>query len=141
QEGHPQRVLFGISLPGYQPVTAIWRPISATEAAHNRTLVPPGTSVLLIARQSSAVGSEVRGLVAAELITGAILLALLAVGRRRLLRHGLAPLDRMASTADVITSRGDLTARMPDPGDHAEAGRLAGGINNMPDRRSERRRC
>ena len=79
-------------------------------------------------------GSEVRGLVAAELITGAILLALLAVGGRWLISRGLAPLDRMASTADMITSRGDLTARMPDPGDHAEAGRLAGAINTMLDR-------
>jgi hypothetical protein len=59
QEGNPQRVLFGISLPGYQPVTAIWRPISATEAAHNPDLVPAGTSILLIARPNSAVGSEV----------------------------------------------------------------------------------
>src|SRR3989440_106486 len=75
QEGNPQRVLFGISLPGYQPVTAIWRQISATEAAHNTDLVPAGTSILLIARPNSAVGSEVRGLVAAELITGSILLA------------------------------------------------------------------
>ena len=88
----------------------------------------------MIARPDSAVGSEVRGLVAAELITGSILLALLAVGGRWLISRGLAPLDRMASTADMITSRGDLTARMPDPGDHAEAGRLAGAINTMLDR-------
>src|SRR5271154_1875423 len=40
----------------------------------------------------------------------------------------------MASTADMITSRGDLTARMPDPGDHAEAGRLAAAIKTMLDR-------
>jgi two-component system, OmpR family, sensor kinase len=133
-EGNRQRTLFGISLPGYPPLTAIWRQITSTEAQHNQNLVPPGTSVLLIARPSSAVGSEVRGLVAAELITGAILLALLAVGGRWLISRGLAPLDRMASTADMITSRGDLTARMPDPGDHAEAGRLAGAINTMLDR-------
>src|SRR4029077_9146948 len=131
---NPQRVLFGVSLPGYQPLTAIWRQISPTEAAHNQDLVPAGASVLLIARPNSAVGSEVRGLVAAELITGSILLALLAVGGRWLISRGLAPLDRMASTADMITSRGDLTARMPDPGDHAEAGRLAGAINTMLDR-------
>ena len=88
----------------------------------------------MIARPDSAVGSEVRGLVLAELITGAVLLALLAVGGRWLISRGLAPLDRMASTADMITSRGDLTARMPDPRDHAEAGRLAGAINTMLDR-------
>ena len=79
-------------------------------------------------------GSQVRGLVLAELITGAVLLALLALGGRWLISRGLAPLDRMASTADMITSRGDLTARMPDPGDHAEAGRLAAAINTMLDR-------
>jgi two-component system OmpR family sensor kinase len=72
--------------------------------------------------------------VLAELITGAVLLALLGLGGRWLISRGLAPLDRMASTADLITSRGDLTARMPDPGDHAEAGRLAGAINTMLDR-------
>ena len=79
-------------------------------------------------------GNEVRGLVLAELITGAVLLALLGLGGRWLIGRGLAPLDRMASAADLITSRGDLTARMPDPGDHAEAGRLAGAINTMLDR-------
>jgi two-component system OmpR family sensor kinase len=33
----------------------------------------------------------------------------------------------------MITSRGDLAARMPDPGDNAEAGRLARAINTMLD--------
>jgi two-component system OmpR family sensor kinase len=134
QNGNPQRTLFKVSLPGYPSLTAIWREILPNEALHYQDLVPPGTSVLLIGRPDSAVGNEVRGLVAAELITGAILLALLAVGGRWLISRGLAPLDRMASTADIITSRGDLTARMPDPGDHAEAGRLAGAINTMLDR-------
>ena len=134
QAGNPQRTLFTVSVPGSPTLTAIWREIMPSEAAHYKNLVPPGTSILLIARPDSAVGNEVRGLVAAELITGAILLALLAVGGRWLISRGLAPLDRMASTADIITSRGDLTARMPDPGDHAEAGRLAGAINTMLDR-------
>jgi two-component system OmpR family sensor kinase len=132
--GNPQRTLFGVSLPGYPALTAIWRQVNPAEALRSGGLLPAGTNVLVIARPNSAVGSEVRGLVLAELITGAILLALLAVGGRWLISRGLAPLDRMASTADVITSRGDLTARMPDPGDHAEAGRLAGAINTMLDR-------
>jgi len=88
----------------------------------------------VIARPDSAVGNQVRGLVLAEVITGAGLLALLALGGRWLIGRGLSPLDTMASTADMITSRGDLTARMPDPGDHAEAGRLAAAINTMLDR-------
>ena len=131
---NPAETLFSISEPDGPALTAIWRPVTAAEARHSGGLLPAGASVLVIARPNSAVGSEVRGLVAAELITGAVLLALLGIGGRWLISRGLAPLDRMASTADLITSRGDLTARMPDPGDHAEAGRLAGAINTMLDR-------
>src|SRR5262249_57442524 len=79
-------------------------------------------------------GRGVGGRGGAGRVPGAILLAWLGVGGRWLISRGLAPLDRMASTADIITSRGDLTARMPDPGDHAEAGRLAAAINTMLDR-------
>ena len=131
---NPQNKLFTIAQPGEPSLTAIWRLVTPGEAQRSDGTLPAGYSVLLIARPNSAVGSEVRGLVLAELITGAILLALLGLGGRWLISRGLAPLDRMASTADMITSRGDLTARMPDPGDHAEAGRLAGAINTMLDR-------
>jgi len=129
--------VFDIALPdGGSAVAATVRAVDLTAAQSTDIsgLLPPGRSAIVVARPLSAVGSEVRGLVLAELITGAILLALLAAGGRWLISRGLAPLDRMASTADVITSRGDLTARMPDPGDHAEAGRLAGAINTMLDR-------
>jgi signal transduction histidine kinase len=132
---HHAGELFPIAEPGGPTLTAIWRLVTPGEAARSGGVMPLGdTSVLVIARPDSAVGSEVRGLVLAELITGAVLLALLAAGGRWLISRGLAPLDRMASTAHLITSRGDLTARMPDPGDHAEAGRLAGAINTMLDR-------
>ena len=133
REQHPAGELFSIPLPD-EPLTAIWRPVTPLEATRSDQALPSGASILVIARPNSAVGSEVRGLVLAELITGAVLLALLALGGRWLISRGLAPLDQMASTADMITSRGDLTARMPDPGDHAEAGRLAGAINTMLDR-------
>jgi two-component system OmpR family sensor kinase len=128
--------LFQLSQPGKPALTAIWRRVTAAEATHSGGTVPSSTGggILVFARPDSAVGSEVRILVLAELITGAVLLTLLGVGGRWLIGRGLAPLDRMASTADLITSRGDLTARMPDPGDHAEAGRLAGAINTMLDR-------
>jgi signal transduction histidine kinase len=131
---NPRGQLFGIAPAGSPALTAIWRLVSAQEADHSDSVVPTAAGILVIARPDGAVGSEVRGLVLAELSTGAGLLALLAVGGRWLISRGLAPLDRMASTADMITSRGDLTARMPDPRDHAEAGRLAGAINTMLDR-------
>jgi signal transduction histidine kinase len=133
-QNHQQDKLFNIAEPGEPSLSAIWRLVTPGEALRSNGNLPSGYSVLLIARPDSAVGSEVRGLVLAELITGAVLLTLLGVGGRWLISRGLAPLDRMASTADVITSRGDLTARMPDPGDHAEAGRLAAAINTMLDR-------
>jgi two-component system OmpR family sensor kinase len=129
---NPPSTLFPITRQGEPALTAIWRWI--TVGPDNKNLLPSGRNILLVARPDSAVGSAVRGLVLAELITGAILLALLALGGRWLISRGLAPLDRMASTADMITSRGDLTARMTDPGDHAEAGRLAAAINTMLDR-------
>ena len=75
-----------------------------------------------------------RALVLAELITGSALLAILVVCGNWLIGRGLAPLDGMASKAGQITSSGDLAARMPDPGDHRETGRLAGAINTMLDR-------
>jgi signal transduction histidine kinase len=133
---YPAGGLFNLSPRGEPSLTAIWRRITAGETTHSSGIVPvsPDGGILVIARPDSAVGSEVRNLIFAELITGAVLLALLGLGGRWLIRRGLAPLDRMASTADLITSRGDLTARMPDPGDHAEAGRLAGAINTMLDR-------
>ena len=40
----------------------------------------------------------------------------------------------MASTANEITSRGDLTARMADADDQTEVGRLGSAINTMLDR-------
>jgi two-component system, OmpR family, sensor kinase len=130
---NPARTLFSISQPGEPTLTAIWRKV-IIGPANKTSLLPAGENILLVARPDNEVGNQVRGLILAELITGAILLTLLALGGRWLIKRGLAPLDRMASTADIITSRGDLTARMPDPGDHAEAGRLAAAINTMLDR-------
>jgi two-component system, OmpR family, sensor kinase len=133
---YPSGELFSVAQPGAPALTAIWRPVTSKEAANSHNAVPPSPDggILVIGRPDSVVSSQVRGLILAELITGAVLLALLALGGRWLIIRGLAPLDRMASTADMITSRGDLTARMPDPGDHAEAGRLAASINTMLDR-------
>jgi signal transduction histidine kinase len=130
---NPAQTLFTISQSGEPTLTAIWRRIYVGPASKDN-LLPAGENILLVARPDNAVGNQVRLLIVAELITGAILIALLALGGRWLISRGLAPLDRMASTADMITSRGDLTARMPDPGDHAEAGRLAAAINTMLDR-------
>jgi signal transduction histidine kinase len=126
--------VFDITLPNGGPAVGATVRLVAPRRGQTAGVIPPGPSAIVFVRPLSAASSEVRGLVLAELITGVILLTLLALGGRWLIGRGLAPLDQMASTADMITSRGDLTARMPDPGDHAEAGRLAAAINTMLDR-------
>ncbi|HEY0718658.1 MAG TPA: HAMP domain-containing protein, partial [Streptosporangiaceae bacterium] len=103
-------------------------------AAGRRVAVAGLTGYLVIAEPDGRVADGVRTLIVAELITGCALLALLAAGGRWLIGRGLGPLNQMATTAQRITTQGDLTARMPDPGDHAEVGGLADAINTMLDR-------
>jgi signal transduction histidine kinase len=96
--------------------------------------LPRGLAVLVVARQAARVTSALHGVVVAELLTGGGLLFLLAIGGRWLIGRGLAPLGEMATTATQITTRGDLTARMPDADENTEVGRLATAINAMLDR-------
>ncbi len=96
--------------------------------------VPRRESVLIVAEQSTALTRQLRGLILIEMITGGGLVALLAIGGQWLIGSGLGPLDRMASTANDITARGDLTARMAEADDQTEVGRLGAAINTMLDR-------
>ncbi len=91
-------------------------------------------SILFVGQSVSSSSSQVRGFIIAELITGTALIALLALGGEWLIGRGLEPLDDMTRTANEITSRGDLTARMPDADDQTEVGRLGSSINTMLDR-------
>ncbi|HEY3733080.1 MAG TPA: HAMP domain-containing sensor histidine kinase [Streptosporangiaceae bacterium] len=125
---------FTITLPDDGPtMRAVYR-LARPASEKNQNVVPAGEAALIVARPLSQRLAPLRQVIAAELVTGVILIALLAVGGRWLIRRGLAPLDQMATTAHQITDRGDLTARMPDSGDRAEAGRLSSAINTMLDR-------
>jgi signal transduction histidine kinase len=90
--------------------------------------------MVFVAKPIPNVPGQVRGFIIAELITGAALIALLALAGEWLIGQGLEPLDEMTSTANEISSRGDLTARMPDADDQTEIGRLGVSINTMLDR-------
>ena len=125
---------FTLATKGMPTVRAAWRTVPATSTASAGGVLPPGPAVILVGRQPDQVTSNVRGLVLAELITGGALIALLVICGNWLIDRGLAPLRRMASTADMITSSGDLAARMPDAEGRHETGRLAGAINTMLDR-------
>ena len=125
---------FNLTIDGQPTVRAAWRnvPPVVTESAKN--IMPTGPAIILVGRPASDASSNVSGLVRTELITGGALIALLAVCGNWLIGRGLAPLRRMASTADLITQSGDLAARMPDADGQQETGRLAAAINTMLDR-------
>jgi two-component system OmpR family sensor kinase len=125
---------FSITLPDGGPaLRAVWR-VAGARLEKGQSIVPQGLAVIVVARPLSQREAPLREAILAEVITGAVLVALLAACGPWLIRRGLSPLDRMATTANRITSRGDLTARMPDSGDRAETGRLTSAINTMLDR-------
>jgi signal transduction histidine kinase len=127
-------VPFNLALSGQPTVRAAWRTVPSGVTASAKNIIPPGPAIILVGRPASDASSNVSGIVHTELITGGALLALLAICGNWLIDRGLAPLRRMASTADLITRSGDLAARMPDAGDPQETGRLAAAINTMLDR-------
>ncbi len=95
---------------------------------------PDPAEVLVVAQPASVATAKVWRFIIAELITGGALIGLLALGGEWLIARGLDPLGQMASTASDITSRGDLTARMPDADLQTEVGMLGSAINTMLDR-------
>jgi signal transduction histidine kinase len=124
-----------ITLPDGRDVQAVVRATTAAKL-FAAGIQPPaaGVYVLVVAHTTGTVAGQVSGVVIAELITGGALLALLAIGGSWLIGRGLRPLDQMASTANEITSRGDLAARVADADDGTEVGRLGSAINTMLDR-------
>jgi two-component system OmpR family sensor kinase len=116
---------FGLSAPSGLRLEAVARQITTHAGAKE---------VLVVAEPRSEATAQVRPFIIAELITGGALIALLAIGGEWLIGRGLATLGEMATTAQDITSRGDLTARMPDADDQTEVGQLGSAINTMLDR-------
>ena len=95
---------------------------------------PRQASVLVVAERSTALSAQLRGLILAEMITGGVLITLLAAGGQWLIGRGLDPLHKMARTANDITARGDLTERMAQEDSQTEVGQLGAAINTMLDR-------
>jgi two-component system OmpR family sensor kinase len=123
---------FTVVLPGGTRLRAVAKLVRARQLPGEP--LSPGAALLVVARPVTSLAGQVHGVIVAELITGAALLLILALSGRWLIGRGLAPLDEMAATAQRITSQGDLAARMPDPDDRTEAGRLGAAINTMLDR-------
>ncbi|MDN3356703.1 HAMP domain-containing sensor histidine kinase [Actinomadura sp. DC4] len=94
-------------------------------------LGPRGRVVIVVAPLGE-IRASLAWLIVSELLTSAFILGVLALLGRWLIRRGLAPVSRMATTAQGIASGGDLRARMEVS--DSEVGRLAGAINVMLDR-------
>jgi two-component system, OmpR family, sensor kinase len=122
---------FTIVLAGGTRLRAVERQVFARQFP--TAGLPAGPALLVVARPLATLTRQVHTVVAAELITGGVLLALLAVGGRWLIGRGLAPLTEMTGTAQRITRQGDLTARMPDATLSTETGQLGAAINVMLD--------
>jgi two-component system OmpR family sensor kinase len=122
---------FTLTLPGSPPLRAAWRLVRVPGPTTD--YLARGEYIVVVGRPVSDIDNQVPGLVSAELLTGAALLALLALSGSWLIGRGLAPLSGMARAADAITSSGDLTARMPVADGRQETGRLAAAINTMLD--------
>jgi signal transduction histidine kinase len=88
--------------------------------------------VTIVVAPLGEVRASLAWLLAIELLTSAAILGVLALLGRWLIRRGLAPLSRMATTAHAIAGGGDMRARMEES--ESEVGRLAGAINVMLDR-------
>ena len=115
---------FYLTAPGGLRLLAVVRVLSRSDPAQE----------LVVAQPASVAMAKVWRFIIAELITGAALIGLLALGGEWLIARGLDPLGQMASTASEITSRGDLAARMPDADLQTEVGMLGSAINTMLDR-------
>jgi signal transduction histidine kinase len=123
-----------INCPPFDISSAIQVASSWTDTAGNG---PPGKAdpaIFIVGTGVSREPDQVRSFIVAELLTGAALIALLALAGEWLIGQGLEPLDEMTRTANEITTRGDLTARMPDVNQQTEVGKLGASINTMLDR-------
>lgn len=85
---------------------------------------------IVLAMPTTSIHSSLTKLATVEILAGAGLLLLMAFGAWLLLRRGLKPLERMASTAHTLTA-GKLDTRVEPADDHTEIGRLGLALNTM----------
>ncbi len=107
---------------------------SKTGSGQWRVYVAPeggtdGESVV-VAVPTTEVTSSLSHLVLIELASAGGLLALLALGSWLILRRGLRPLERMATSARTITA-GDLSQRVSPADGRTEVGQLGLALNTM----------
>jgi two-component system OmpR family sensor kinase len=94
---------------------------------------PLGADTAIAVTDLAADDAAVGAVVAAIAVGGIVALALAALASRPLLRSALAPLTKVAATADAIAA-GGLDQRADLPASHDEVGRLGVAFDRMVDR-------
>ncbi|MFI7128434.1 ATP-binding protein [Nonomuraea sp. NPDC050153] len=114
-----------------------WRAVALPRAGTNglgsggTSLGPAEHTAVVAAVSLDEMRSTIDRLRVACLLTGAVLLGVLALVGGVAIRAGLSPLRRVEETAAAIAD-GDLTRRVPEPaGRSTEVGRLARSLNKM----------
>lgn len=113
---------------------------SVESAISWRVLVAPvqtgpaasGEYFMAVATPTTDVEQALDRLLLIEAVAATVLLMVLALGAWLIIRHGLRPLERMASTAQQITD-GDLSQRVTPNDPDSEVGRLGLALNTMLD--------
>lgn len=95
-----------------------------------RTITLADGSRISLALSLDSVDSPVRELIVIELIVGAIVLTVLAMGVAGTVQLGLRPLTRIETIARAIAD-GELDRRVPDQDPATETGRLGAALNTM----------
>ena len=119
---------------GLKPSNRLFTVGSASGSGSWRVLVSAADhdtgGAVVVAIPTTEVTAALRRLVLIEALAAALLLAIVAGGAWLILRHGLRPLEKMASSARSI-SAGDLSMRVPQSDDRTEVGQLGLALNTM----------
>lgn len=110
-----------------------WRVLaSPIEAEGPGRSAVSGNVVVVVAVRTGGVDESMSRLVRIEVAAGIGLLVALAAGAWLVLRRGLRPLERMATSAATITA-GDLSQRVAPSDERTEVGQLGLALNTMLD--------
>ena len=92
--------------------------------------LPTTGNTLIVAQSLEAVNKTSHQLNRLFVLTGLLVLLLLALLSRWVIRIGMRPLENVERTAEQIAA-GDLSARLPDAKPSTEVGRLVSSLNTM----------
>ncbi len=91
-----------------------------------------GDRLFFVALPTTDVDESLRTLIVTQIVSGALVLAVLALFSWWMIRHGLRPIRKMTESADAIAA-GEVDRRVEQPPGRTEAARLGRALNLMID--------